>query len=387
MSGKLLLIGVILQLAWAVQVAGGDCESGKFPVANPDNGGNTCVPCNDSNKGGIDYCAECSLLTAKARSSTVLIKCTKCTVNNLSPLEDDCLTDCPSGTYAENGICKPCHESCASCNNDPGAAFCTACYPGYVLSRAGGPLGTCIPECTEEFGANCKTCTAVLGGSRYCSRCETGFVPVDGICVSVASLGRETAVCTSNNDGTCASCTDPYFLQSGGCYQSIMYPGDILCTETQQGKCTICSNSLNPDNGVCPPCPEGCSACTNGNTQQCTKCLAGYYLDSTASKCVKCSKDSIDSTIKGVPNCVSCAPPTGNSGTVLCYVTQEPTVDPADPSVNKGAFSTGVIAGISVVVVLVVGALIGFLCWWFLCKTRRAGVSSSTTTLIHSKSA
>ena len=209
---------------------------------------------------------------------------------------------------------------------------------------------------------------------------------MDGICVSVASLGRETAVCTSNNDGTCASCTDPYFLQSGGCYQSMMYPGDTLCEMAQNGQCQTCANTLNPDKGVCPTCPEGCSACVSGNTQQCTKCLAGYYLDSTASKCVKCSKDSTDGTIKGVPNCISCAPPSSNTGPVTCYVTQIPS-GPTDPSVNKGAFSTGAIAGISVAAVVVVGALIGFLCWWFLCKAKRAGVSSGTTTLIHSKSA
>lgn len=64
---------------------------------------------------------------------------------------------------------------------------------------------------------------------------------------------------------------------------------------------------------------------------------------------------------------MSCAAPTG-SGPVTCYVTQTPTVDPADPSVNKTGLSTGAIAGISVAAVVVVGGLVGFLCWWFVCR-------------------
>ncbi|ESU39871.1 Variant-specific surface protein, partial [Giardia duodenalis] len=119
---------------------------------------------------------------------------------------------------------------------------------------------------------------------------------------------------------------------------------------------------------TCPACAEGCSVCTSGNTQQCTVCLAGYYLSN--SKCFNCTADSNEGSnaIKGVPNCVSCAPPAGNTGTVTCYVTQSPTVDPADPSVNKSGLSSGAIAGISVAVIAVVGGLVGFLCWWFVCR-------------------
>ncbi|ESU43654.1 Variant-specific surface protein, partial [Giardia duodenalis] len=33
-----------------------------------------------------------------------------------------------------------------------------------------------------------------------------------------------------------------------------------------------------------------------------------------------------------------------------------------------GNLSTGAIAGISVAAVVVVGGLVGFLCWWFICR-------------------
>eukprot|EP00701_Giardia_intestinalis_P004457 XP_001708281.1 Hypothetical protein GL50803_116201 [Giardia lamblia ATCC 50803] len=35
---------------------------------------------------------------------------------------------------------------------------------------------------------------------------------------------------------------------------------------------------------------------------------------------------------------------------------------------NKSGLSTGAIAGISVAVIVVVGGLVGFLCWWFICR-------------------
>ena len=121
--------------------------------------------------------------------------------------------------------------------------------------------------------------------------------------------------------------------------------------------------------GVCPACPAGCSKCSGSSgSQTCSECLAGYYKSGT--KCFKCTADSNESgsAIKGVPNCVSCAAPTGSPGPVTCYVTQTPAVNPADPSVNKGGLPSGAIAGISVAVIAVVGGLVGFLCWWFLCR-------------------
>ncbi|EFO64644.1 VSP, partial [Giardia lamblia P15] len=37
-------------------------------------------------------------------------------------------------------------------------------------------------------------------------------------------------------------------------------------------------------------------------------------------------------------------------------------------STNKSGLSTGAIAGIAVAVIVVVGGLVGFLCWWFICR-------------------
>ena len=114
-------------------------------------------------------------------------------------------------------------------------------------------------------------------------------------------------------------------------------------------------NGQSPSSGVCPVCPAGCSKCSgSSDPRTCSECLAGYYLSS--SKCVKCSENSTNgsNTITGVKDCVSCKEPSGASGTVTCYVTQTPTVDPTDPSVNKSGLSSGAIAGISITVTTII---------------------------------
>ncbi|ESU44971.1 Variant-specific surface protein, partial [Giardia duodenalis] len=375
-------------------VAKDACTSTHFPTTDATQK-KVCTLCNDAANGGIADCQtclrtggtfKCSACNNDKKPNTAGTACVACTIadcascdkenvcaactdKKLSPLKDACLDSCPAGTYDSSNVCTPCHTSCAECNNNANQDSCTACYPGRVLSKGEtGNTGTCIPECTGRYAENCEAnqCTAVLGGSKYCSKCKSGYVPVDGLCVSSGTTRAPPAGCTPG-DGVCSSCTGTYFLESGGCYQSTAYPGNTLCSSAATGKCTKCANGQTADTstGVCPACLAGCSKCSgSGDPKTCSECLAGYYKSGTS--CVKCDKD--DSNIKGVPNCVSCAPPTGNSGPVTCYVTQEPSVNPTDPSVNKSSLSTGAIAGISVAAVVVVGGLVGFLCWWFLCR-------------------
>ncbi|EFO61664.1 High cysteine protein [Giardia lamblia P15] len=352
-------------------VAGEDCGSGSFPTV--DSAGNKkCIPCNDSANGGIEHCSECSLLAPTSRSATTLIKCSKCSVNMLSPLGDGCLRECPAGTYDSSDVCALCHESCASCNNNAEPTSCTTCYSGFVLSHTNGPIGKCIPECTGEYIENCDDgqCTAIVGTSTYCSKCKTGYVPVDGICVSVTT--REVTECIPNNDGTCKSCKGTYFLQSGGCYQSTTYPGMTLCEKAQDGKCITCTNSQKPDaQGSCPLCELGCELCSASKATTCWTCFPGYYQSGT--KCFKCTDNSNEGgrTITGVPNCLSCEPPDNGSGPVTCYVTQQSDKNNSRDSLNKNALSSGAITGISVVAILIIGGVVGFLCWWFLCHKKK----------------
>ena len=325
-----------------------------------------CLSCSDATH-GITGCKKCALKTLSGETESTVV-CSECTNKRLTPSGNACLDNCPAGTYPnDNNLCTPCHDTCAECNGNANAASCTACYPGYSLLYGSGTAGTCVKECTGAFGANCADgqCTADVGGAKYCAQCKDGYAPIDGICTAVAAAGR-TNVCTAA-DGKCTKCAGEYTLMSGGCYAVAKLPGKSVCTLANNGKCTMCAaNGQAPVQEKCPECSEGCAKCNDSNA--CTECLPGYYKDK-GSACIPCSKDS--TPITGVPNCVSCAPPAGNSGSVTCYVKTDGTSggdDNTGGSTNKSGLSTGAIAGISVAVIVVVGGLVGFLCWWFLCR-------------------
>ncbi|ESU41856.1 Variant-specific surface protein, partial [Giardia duodenalis] len=262
------------------------------------------------------------------------------------------------------GVCTFCHPSCAECNSNAASTSCTTCYPGSVLSRAtdSSTAGTCIPECTGRYAENCGAgmCTAVLGGSKYCSRCAAGYAPIDGMCTKVGTTRRDASVCTAS-DGKCTACTGNYALLSGGCYNTKALPGSAVCTQAgSNGQCQTCANGQQYTSGNCPACAEGCSACNAGQTQQCTKCLAGCYLDSTAKACKKCSENS--NGITGISNCVSCAAPTGNHKLITCC----PKIDSSTSGTKgdgagKNIFSTSVIMSVFVLPAFSIGGLAEFL--------------------------
>ncbi|ESU35247.1 Variant-specific surface protein [Giardia duodenalis] len=350
-----------------------ECTSDKthFTKEKTGNSKGMCLPCNDATH-GITGCKKCALKTLSGEAESTVV-CSECTNKRLTPSGNACLDNCPAGTYPnDNNLCTPCHDTCAECNGDANAASCTACYPEYSLLYGSGTAGTCIKECTGAFGANCADgqCTADVGGAKYCAQCKDGYAPIDGICTAVKT-GRDASVCTAAS-GKCTACTGDYVLMSGGCYAVAKLPGKSVCTLANNGKCTRCTaNGQQPTGDSCPTCSDGCAKCNDSSA--CTECLPGYYKG-TGNKCFKCTDGDKASSnaITGVPNCISCAPPAGGNGPVTCYVTQQKTDDgtggDTGGNTNKSGLSTGAIAGISVAVIVVVGGLVGFLCWWFICR-------------------
>ncbi|EFO62219.1 VSP [Giardia lamblia P15] len=355
-----------------------ECKGDHFPATDTGSANKkVCVPCGKADKGGITNCKTCAFKVSSTREGPA-ITCTECATDNLSPLKDECMAACPAGTYANSNVCAPCHKSCASCQANDKETSCTACYPGHsLLYGVGGATGTCIKECTGEFGANCADgqCTADVGGAKYCAQCKDGYAPIDGVCTEFKSNTRNLPECSPKN-GKCTKCTGNYALLSGGCYNTQTLPGKSVCkavANSNDGKCKTCANGQTPDpaTNFCPLCDSTCAECsTKNDADACTKCFPGYYK--TGNKCIKCTESSNNGKkIDGVPNCLSCEAP-ANAGPVICYAKADGNNtgddDGAGGSVNKGGLSTGAIAGISVAVIIVVGGLVGFLCWWFLCR-------------------
>ena len=293
-----------------------------------------CVACSAVANGGIANCKTCSLLAQGSRAAS-LVSCLTCEQDkHLTPTKEACLDACPAGSYTSGSACVPCDPSCAECSA-AGAERCTACPAGRMLRYADEAKldegGQCVAECM--VGADgCTECGLAIGGTKYCSRCsEPSQAPLNGVCVSNAARAQ---FCTTASGGACSACATGYFIQQGGCYQTTRLPGKSVCTTESGGKCTTCASGQTPESstGVCPLCHETCAKCSATNSETaCTECLAGYYKTS-ANTCVKCSENSADGTITSIPNCVSCAPPITPPGPVTCYVTQDPTVDPADLS-------------------------------------------------------
>ncbi|ESU39935.1 Variant-specific surface protein [Giardia duodenalis] len=341
-----------------------DCNTGYFPTTDTTDSKKKCLACNTADKGGIDGCSACELLPSTTRASTVLISCSACSKNNLSPLKNECMQNCPAGTYETgsiNKVCTPCHTSCASCESNANQDSCTACYPGYVLSKTDSlNTGTCIPECTGRYAENCEAnqCTAVLGGSKYCSKCKSGYVPVDGLCVLATT--RAPTGCTPG-EGVCSSCTRTYFLQSGGCYNTQALPGMAVCTAASNGQCTTCANGQQYTNNNCPACAEGRAKCQS-STSTCTACLAGYYKTFT-DKCVNCSKNSTNggTNIQGIKDCMNCILSSDDQGPVTCCPKIDScTIDTRGDGVDKNIFSTSVVTCVSSLGTLTIGGLAGF---------------------------
>ncbi|ESU39979.1 Variant-specific surface protein, partial [Giardia duodenalis] len=107
-----------------------------------------------------------------------------------------------------------------------------------IRAGAGDTCPKVDNDSSQETG-KCKNtkCDVMIGGNPYCSQCslETDHL-VDGKCVAAGEDANSN--CVSNNQGSCTSCANSYFMYQGGCYQtSEPNPGNTLCTAASDGKC------------------------------------------------------------------------------------------------------------------------------------------------------
>ena len=356
-------------------VAEDGCGNTHFPVAAE----KKCYPCSNTDKGGIASCQACTMsgsaitcttCTGTNKPNTAGTACVVCTIGDCANCNEEnvceacdsgkyltptaqCVDSCDKlgGYYADSNVCKSCDPSCPDCVG-AGANQCSACPAGRALKYADVNTpsngGSCGEQCAVSADG-CAECGARIGGTAYCSRCGgSQQAPLNGDCAA----NSRAAFCQQVSNGACTQCEANYFLRDGGCYETTRQPGKSVCTAAQGGKCTQCANGLATTDGACGVCHASCSTANDANA--CTTCAAGYYKESASDgPCKPCSE--------GLAGCRQCTATAAD--TFVCLETGDAT-----DSGNKSGLSSGAIAGISVAAVVVVGGLVGFLCWWFVCR-------------------
>ncbi|EFO64415.1 VSP [Giardia lamblia P15] len=362
-----------------------------------------CVACGDTSKNGVDGCAECT--------SEGAVKCTKCKPNYRQSRE-------PAAGVTCTRVC----EDEAACGGTAGA--CDA----VVIDDAGKELRYCsfcgdstkIPidgKCVAAGSANGNTCSAGICTAcantyfLYMNGCyKIGQTPGQYMCTAAATgfctapdskkkffnipdaTKQEQSVLACGNplgtvtgaDGTakayvgvpsCTACTPPSAPSNGGMAAAKCTACEAPKKPNQDGSgCTLCAvaecKSCITDN-VCEVCdgdkkpnkagsacyacsPEGCSHCSADN--RCEVCADGGKRPSLdGAQCITCNID----------RCTRCSAE-GVCGE--CEAGYAPKDGKCEPGSTGPNLSTGAIAGISVAAVVVVGGLVGFLCWWFICR-------------------
>ena len=354
--------------------------------------------------------------------------CSACNGENYAPVDGVCVDVSASNQFCighASGVCNQCGDAsfmyqggCYETAASPGKAMCTKAVAGVCTTAAAGyfiPTGAVntaqsIVKCddvnkvtvsgnTYKGVAGCQECVDpdAAPGARaekvaVCTRCQEQKYLKDNACVDGADdcgtgyaakkdskNGNRCVSCTDKTDGVtdcetceyntaaskikCTKCDADKYLKttadgattcvtdcSDGYFQHTATSGDLKT-------CQPCATA----NGLTPPVTgiEGCTSCTyTSNTLKCTACGEGKKPNKEGTGCFDCSISGC-TYCSGTGKCEECA-----SGFTL----SEDKTKCTSSSANRSGLSTGAIAGISVAAVVVVGGLVGFLCWWFICR-------------------
>ena len=290
---------------------------------------------------------------------------------------------------------------CYSKDTAPGNAMCAQAANGICSQEADTNKYFVPPSDTDAIHdsvVSCRDATGVTFGNggntktyKGVDGCETCTAPktISG------STGVEAATCTKcgsskivKTDNGVTFCVDPAECKDGF----------FVDTTVDPNKCTACTD-------------QHCLTCSAAEANKCSVCAEGYFVGAATGSegsCVSCSDTSAGSSgFVGVAGCTKCTRPntSGASGTATCdecEAGKKPSEDNTkcntcadancsfcdekgacqkcsegytleggkcvSSSANRSGLSTGAIAGISVAAVVVVGGLVGFLCWWFVCR-------------------
>ncbi|ESU41109.1 Variant-specific surface protein, partial [Giardia duodenalis] len=314
------------------------CKTGKCDVTIGDN----------------PYCSQCS----KDTEFPINGVCTATIDGNTGCSAGGVCTQCKDGYFLHKGGCYKKGEEPGSliCKDAPGTAGkCQACADGYFKnSDTAATTDSCI-GCDDE---NCATCTEA--GNNKCSKCKT--------------TGNKTYLKGEAGTGTCVAadgCGDGSYADTSSKECKACHGDCATCVGAENVDCTKCKAGNSKDYLKVLDAENGSGQCVA--TEEECKSEATYFLVTDTATSTKTCYPCEASSRSGVTNCLTCTA-SGTATTATCTACRDGyTLDSqantcASSSANRSSLSTGAIAGISVAVIAVVGGLVGFLCWWFVCR-------------------
>ncbi|BFU23647.1 protein kinase domain containing protein [Entamoeba histolytica] len=198
----------------------------------------------------------------------LLLFCVLCLSDNCKNYTDGVCTDCSSGYYLNNSLCKSCStldSNCQSCSTN--SAVCLVCKNKYYPNGSG--CSTCA---SKNCGDDCNTSNGI------CTTCINNYYPINGICKSCSTLDSNCQSC-SDKTRICLKCQRGFNLASNQtkCIKCENNIGCEFCDSTS-AKCGACKDKyyLNPSSHLCVACPSHCMKCVSGS--KCISCEDSYIL-------------------------------------------------------------------------------------------------------------
>ena len=270
--------------------------------------------------------------------------------------------ECQAGYFKNPSATAATHQSCIACNRTAavdsvkGVEGCTACTAEGLTANAGGTA-----KCTECTG---DKIVKTADGATSCVT-EDQCKGTEGFFVKT---NDSTKTCEACGDENCATCAATSKNQCSKCKATNTAGAKLYLKTASSGSTGTCVTEADCTNGnYIDEAAKTCSTCASAGTTGCKTCAKKDGVVACAS-CEDSQKFGLNKK-----SCVKDCPANSQAGSdsvCVCNDGFTPSTDStacvaasSDPNLSAGA-----IAGISVAAVVVVGGLVGFLCWWFVCR-------------------